>query len=74
MASKYDMYLIDCGPAKLLVCKVLMGKLGLTIPEAKRLVDNTPVLIASKIDRYSTEILKDSLEEYQAVIEIRESI
>lgn len=74
MASKYDMYLIDCGPAKLLVCKVLMGKLGLTIPEAKRLVDNTPVLIASKIDRYSTEILKDSLEEYQDVIEIRESI
>ena len=74
MTSKYDMYLIDCGPAKLLVAKVLMEKLGLNIPEAKRLVDNTPVLIASKIDRYSTEILKDSLEEYQAVIEIRESI
>lgn len=71
MTSKYDMYLIDGGPVKLLVAKVLMGKLGLNIPEAKRLVDNTPVLIASKIDRYSTEVLKDSLEEYQAVIEIK---
>ena len=71
--SKYDIFLLDCGPAKLLIAKVLIDRLGKTVPEAKRIVDKTPVLIASRIDRYSTEMLKDALEEYQAVVEIRES-
>lgn len=43
------MYLINAGPAKLLVAKVLMNKLDKYVPEAKQLVDSTPVLIAYNI-------------------------
>ncbi len=69
--DEFDLYLNSIGNNKISVIKIVRNFLNLGLKEAKDLVDSCPVLIKEKINKKDLNILKKSLEEVGAVIEIK---
>ena len=69
--TEFDVVLTSAGQAKLNVIKVVKTELGLSLKEAKDLVDGAPATIKEKVSKAEAEALKAALEEAGAEVEIK---
>ncbi len=69
--NEFDLYLNSIGKNKISVIKIIRSFLNIGLKESKDLVDSCPVLIKDKINKKDLDILKKSLEEAGAIIEIK---
>ena len=73
VSSKRKIYLESAGAAKLGVVKALLEHfaLGVSLPEAKKLVDQAPVLLPFDLTQFEMAKLKVDLEEAGAIVSLR---
>ncbi len=69
--TEFDVYLKNIGNNKIAVIKIIRNFMNLGLKESKDLVESCPILIKEKINEKDLNILKKSLEEAGAVIEIK---
>ncbi len=69
--NEFDLYLNSIGKNKISVIKIIRNYLNIGLKESKDLVDSCPVLIKEKINKNDLDILKKSLEDAGAIIEIK---
>ena len=69
--SKFDVILKSAGQAKLQVLKVVKELAGLSLGDAKALVDGAPKAIKEGISKEEAESIKSSLEEAGAEVELK---
>ncbi len=69
--TDFDVYLKHVGNNKIAVIKIIRSFMNLGLKESKDLVESFPVLIKKKVNKKEVDILKKSLEEVGAVIEIK---
>ncbi len=69
--NEFDLFLNSIGPNKIAVIKIIRGFLNLGLKEAKDLVESSPVLIKDKINKKDLYILKKSLEDSGAVVDVK---
>ncbi len=69
--SEFDLYLNSVGSNKIAVIKIIRSFLNLGLKDAKDLVESSPVLIKDKIDKKNLDILKKSLEDAGAVVDVK---
>ncbi len=69
--NEFDLYLNSIGPNKIAIIKIVRSYLNLGLKEAKDLVESAPVLIKDKIDKKNLDILKKSLQDSGAVVDVK---
>ena len=69
--SSFDVILMSAGQAKLQVIKVVKEIAGLSLGDAKALVDGAPKAIKEGISKEEAESIKSSLEEAGAEVELK---
>ncbi len=69
--NEFDLFLNSIGPNKIAVIKIVRNFLNLGLKEAKDLVESAPVLIKDKINKKDLDVLKKSLEDSGAVIDVK---
>ena len=69
--STFDVILKNAGQAKLQVIKVVKELAGLSLGDAKALVDGAPKAIKEGISKEEAESIKSSLEEAGAEVELK---
>ena len=69
--STFDVILKSAGQAKLQVIKVVKELAGLSLGDAKALVDGAPKAIKEGISKEEAESIKSSLEEAGAEVELK---
>ncbi len=69
--TEFNLYLNSIGNNKISVIKIIRSYLNLGLKDAKDLVESCPVLIKEKVNLKDLELIKKSLEEVGAVIEIK---
>ncbi len=69
--DKYNLYLNSIGKNKIAVIKIIRNYLNLGLKDSKDLVESCPVLIKKNILKEDLNIIKKSLEEVGALIEIK---
>lgn len=69
--TEFDVYLKEIGPQKLQVVKAVKESTGLGLKESKELVDSAPCMIKEKILKAECDIIKTTLENVGAIVEIR---
>ncbi len=69
--NEFDLYLNSIGNNKISVIKIIRNFLNLGLKDAKDLVESCPILIKDKVNKKDLDILKKSLEEVGATIEIK---
>ena len=69
--STFDVILKSAGQAKLQVIKVVKEVAGLSLGDAKALVDGAPKAIKEGISKEEAESIKSSLEEAGAEVELK---
>jgi large subunit ribosomal protein L7/L12 len=69
--TEFDVYLKEIGLQKLQVIKKVKELFGLTLLEAKNLVESAPSKIKEKVSKEEAENLKKELELFGAVLEIK---
>ena len=68
--QSFDVILKNYGVAKLLVVKVVMNSCGLSLNDAKYVVDNCPMILKKSLGKAEAEALKTVLEEVGAKVTI----
>ena len=71
--SIYDLILRDAGSSKLQVVKIIKDATGVSLGEAKGIVDAAPVIVLEGVSLAEAESLKACFEEAEAVAEIKVS-
>ncbi len=69
--NEFDLFLNSIGPNKIAVIKIIRSFLNLGLKEAKDLVESSPVLIKDKMNKKDLNILKKSLEDSGAVVDVK---
>jgi len=69
--NSFDVVLKSAGAAKLAVVKAVKEACGLGLKEAKDLVDAAPSVLKEGIDKAEAEVLKKSLEDAGAEVELK---
>ena len=69
--TSFDVVLKSAGSAKLQVVKAVKEQCGLGLKEAKDLVDAAPSVVKEGVDKATAEVLKASLEEAGAEVELK---
>lgn len=69
--TEFDVVLASAGSAKLAVIKVVKDLTGLSLKEAKELVDGAPKAIKEKVSQEEADQLKAKLEEAGATVEVK---
>ncbi|UNB92330.1 MAG: 50S ribosomal protein L7/L12 [gamma proteobacterium endosymbiont of Trioza apicalis] len=69
--TEFDVYLSKIGSNKIAVIKFIRSIIGIGLKEAKDLVESAPVLIKSGINKNDALVLKKSLEEVGALVDIK---
>ena len=69
--SEFDVVLTAAGGSKLAVVKLVKELTGLGLKEAKELVDNVPSNVKEAVSKDEAEVLKKSLEEAGAEVELK---
>lgn len=69
--SSFDVVLKSAGQAKLAIVKLVKELAGISLKEAKDLVDAAPKAIKEKVSKEEAESLKSQLEEAGAEIELK---
>ncbi len=70
--GSYCVHLVDAGDSKLTIVKVIKDALGISLAEAKELVDNTPCIVLSAVTQNEAEEFAATLQELGAEVEIEE--
>jgi large subunit ribosomal protein L7/L12 len=71
--TEFDVVLTSCGDAKIKVIKEVRAITGLSLKEAKGLVDGAPKSVKEKVDKDEAEKVKAQLEEVGAGVEVKAS-
>lgn len=66
-----SVYLVSAGTNKLRILKEIRGIGNIGLKEGKEIIENTPSLITSQIRLTDAEVIKNTLEKYGAIVEIR---
>jgi len=69
--TSFDVILVEAGPAKLGVVKIVKDLTGLGLKESKDLVDGAPKPLKEGVSKEEAESLKKQLEEAGAKVEIK---
>ena len=69
--TSFDVMLASVGTSKIAVIKVVREITGLSLPEAKAIVDGAPKAVKTGVDKAQAEEMKKKLEEAGAVIELK---
>ena len=69
--TEFDVVLVNCGPSKINVIKIVREVTSLGLKEAKELVDSAPKAVKEKIAKADAEALKAKLTEAGAEVEIK---
>lgn len=70
-ASTFDVILTSAGGAKLQMVKAVKEIVGLSLNEAKKLVDNVPSVLAEGVNFASASSMKNYLEDFGGKVEIK---
>ena len=68
--SEFNVVLKDAGAQKIAVIKAVKEATGLGLGEAKAIVDGAPATVKEKVKKDEAEVLKKTLEEAGAVVEL----
>jgi large subunit ribosomal protein L7/L12 len=69
--TEFDVVLTNAGDKKTGVIKVVKGLTGLTLMDAKKLVDTAPAKIKEKVSKEDAEKAKAELEKEGATVELK---
>ena len=69
--DRFDVILIEAGPKKISVLKIVRETLGLEIAEAKHFIENVPRAVKEDLSREEAEPLVDRLERADALVRLR---
>ncbi|KLU59694.1 50S ribosomal protein L7/L12 [Peptococcaceae bacterium CEB3] len=69
--TEFDVILVEVGPSKINVIKVVREVTGLGLKEAKDVVDSAPKPIKEKISKEDAEALKTKLSDAGAKVEVK---
>ncbi len=69
--NEFDLFLNSVGSNKISVIKIVRNFLNLGLKEAKDLVESSPVLIKEKMDKKNLDVLKKSLEDVGAIVDVK---
>jgi len=69
--TEFDVVLNDIGKNKISVIKIVRSMLSLGLKESKELVESAPTILKGGMNKNDAEILKKSLEEIGASVEIK---
>jgi large subunit ribosomal protein L7/L12 len=69
--TEFDVIMTGFGDKKLDVVKVVKALTGLTLMEAKKLVEATPATIKEKVSKEDADKVKDDLEKAGASVELK---
>ncbi|MFR9649199.1 MAG: 50S ribosomal protein L7/L12 [Rikenellaceae bacterium] len=69
--TSFDVVLVSAGQAKLQVIKAVKEAAGLSLGDAKALVDGAPKAVKEGVSKEEAEALKASLEEAGAEVELK---
>jgi large subunit ribosomal protein L7/L12 len=69
--TEFDVVLVNCGPSKINVIKIVREVTGLGLKDAKDLVDSAPKAVKEKIAKADAEALKAKLTEAGAEVEVK---
>lgn len=72
-SSKGEATVVMAAPGKdrIAVMKVLREQLSIELPEAKRLVESAPVVVASDVSRRAAAVLKQKLADAGAEVQVK---
>ena len=68
--SEFNVVLKDAGAQKIAVIKAVKEATGLGLGEAKAIVDGAPATVKEKVKKDEAEVLKKTLEEAGATVEL----
>ena len=68
--TEFNVVLKDAGAQKIAVIKAVKEATGLGLGEAKAIVDGAPATVKEKVKKDEAEVLKKSLEEAGATVEL----
>lgn len=69
--TEFDAILLEAGPSKINVIKVVREITGLGLKEAKEVVDNAPKALKEKVSKEDAEAIKTKIEEAGGKVEIK---
>lgn len=69
--DRFDVILIEAGPNKISVLKIVRETLGLGTAEAKHFIENVPRAVKEDLSREEAEPLLDRLEQADALVQLR---
>ncbi len=69
--TEFDVELVEHGPKKINVIKVVRSATGLGLVDAKKLVDDAPSIIKEALPKEEAEALQKELEEAGAKVELK---
>lgn len=69
--SEFDVTLVDAGGSKMGVIKIVKELTGLTLKEAKEIVDGAPKVVKAGVSKADAEDLKKQLEDAGAKVELK---
>jgi len=69
--SEFDVILKEAGASKLKVVKAVKELTGLGLKDAKDIVDSAPKAVKEAVGKDEAEVIKKSLEEAGAVVELK---
>ena len=69
--NSFDVSLESVGTSKIAVIKAVKEATGISLKEAKELVDQAPTVVKTALDKVDAEELKKKLEEKGATVELK---
>ena len=69
--ERFDVILIEQGPTKISVLKVVRETLGLGTAEAKDFIENLPRAVKTDVSREEAGLLRDRLERAGGLVQLR---
>jgi large subunit ribosomal protein L7/L12 len=69
--ERFDVVLIEAGPRKISVIKVLREMLGLSLSEGKDFIEGAPRTVKADVAREEAYSLRERLEQVEALVQLR---
>lgn len=69
--ERFDVVLIEAGPRKISVIKVIREMLGLSLVEGKDFIERAPQTVKADVSSEEARSLRDRLEQVEASVRLR---
>lgn len=69
--DRFDVVLIELGPRKISVIKLVRETLGIDLAQAKDFVEQLPRTVKADLSREEADSLRDKLERAEALVQLR---